>query len=67
LSGPPHQQVRCERCRDVVGVYEPVIALVEGEALRTSLAIMPERLRGAPCFHESCFESGLEASEADAV
>ncbi|HTZ85884.1 MAG TPA: hypothetical protein VMB05_04375 [Solirubrobacteraceae bacterium] len=49
-------ELRCEHCRDVIGVYEPVVTMIDGEPLRTSRAVALGHLRGAPCFHEECFQ-----------
>jgi hypothetical protein len=48
----------CERCGDVIGVYEPMIYVVDGSAVRTSRAAMdPTRENGAgPAFHAACYD-----------
>jgi hypothetical protein len=52
MDGTP----RCRHCGDVIGAYEPMIVLAEGEARRTSRAV--ERAAGAPmreCYHDACY------------
>jgi hypothetical protein len=60
MSGlPPVGPLRCDRCRDVIGAYEPVVALLEGNPVRVSRAAAEDRqLAGGPCFHEGCFNGG---------
>ena len=47
------EQLRCRRCRDVIGVYEPMVVLAEGEARETS--VLDEELQGplGDCYHRS--------------
>jgi hypothetical protein len=48
--------VTCRHCGDVIGVYEPMVLLHDGEALLTSRAAVDEALvHDAPRYHESCF------------
>jgi hypothetical protein len=48
--------LHCCVCDDVIGVYEPLIALVNGSARTTSRAAEPG-LPGAaaPYYHEACY------------
>ena len=50
------EQLRCRRCRDVIGVYEPMVVLAEGEARETS--VLNEALEGplGDCYHRRCFD-----------
>jgi hypothetical protein len=51
--------VSCRHCGDVIGAYEPMIVLVQGQARVTSLAA--ERDEDAPagdCYHRACYTSG---------
>ncbi|MFI5037083.1 MAG: hypothetical protein ACHP93_01225 [Solirubrobacterales bacterium] len=61
MEGTP----RCHHCGDVIGAYEPMIVLAEGEARRTSRAA--ERAAGAPmreCYHSACYS---QAHDEDPV
>jgi len=52
MDGP----LTCHHCRDVIGVYEPMIVLTAGEACKTSRAA--QRDAGAPtgeCYHRACY------------
>jgi len=50
--------LRCRSCGDVIGVYEPLIAVVAGRSRETSRAA--ERVPGpaalAECYHAGCYE-----------
>jgi len=48
---------RCTACDDVIGVYEPLVHVSGGAALRTSLAADPQFCRvGGDCYHLECYE-----------
>ena len=54
MSWPP----RCRHCGEPIGVYEPLIALVEGRAHETSRAAGHRSDdRDADCYHRACYES----------
>jgi hypothetical protein len=46
---------RCTRCGEVIGVYEPLVHVVDGVTLRTSRAARPEVV-DAPgaVYHAAC-------------
>lgn len=44
---------KCRHCGDVIGVYEPMIVLAEGEARKTSR--LNEDDTAGDCFHHACF------------
>lgn len=49
---------RCGVCSDVLGVYEPIVCVLDGSARHTSRAAEP--LSGHPgerCYHLGCYES----------
>jgi hypothetical protein len=48
--------LRCQHCRLVIGLYEPMIVLADGEARRTSRAAEHDRgeLVGE-CYHHACY------------
>jgi hypothetical protein len=52
-------ETRCYRCGDVIGVYEPMIALIAGGPMRSSrTALGIERTLRTVCFHVDCFPDG---------
>ena len=49
---------RCGACRDVIGVYEPLVYVSDGLARQTSLAAEPQIERaGAGCYHLGCYHA----------
>lgn len=55
-------QMTCDHCAEVIGVYEPVVVVDEGEARETSRAAEP----GVACeqgqrYHRACYMERLEA------
>ena len=53
---PGAGELRCYRCGDVIGAYEPMIALIAGTPVRTSrVALGVEQAIGKVCFHVDCF------------
>ncbi|MFI5004164.1 MAG: hypothetical protein ACHQE6_04040 [Solirubrobacterales bacterium] len=52
-------RLRCRLCGDVIGVYEPLVMLLGGHPLRTSLAAEPS-LAGAvgDAYHGGCYDAG---------
>jgi hypothetical protein len=56
--------LRCQRCEDVIGVYEPMIVVVDGQPRETSRAAddTTKALTGI-YYHRSCFaQAQAEAS-----
>lgn len=50
-------QLHCRHCGQPIGVYEPLVALVEGSAHETSRAAEPAACdSSAPCYHAGCYE-----------
>jgi hypothetical protein len=49
--------LNCQLCEETIGVYEPLITLIDGRTHETSRAAghRPDALWG-PCFHRLCFE-----------
>jgi hypothetical protein len=48
--------LRCQHCGDVIGVYEPVVVLSDGQTRDTSRAAEPDH--GEPvgeCYHRACY------------
>ena len=57
---PASTRLRCGLCEDVIGVYEPLITLADGQPRLTSRAA--EAHVGAhrdPCFHRACFGAAV--------
>jgi hypothetical protein len=49
---------RCGACSDVLGVYEPIVCVMEGTARHTSRAAEPLLARsGQRCYHLGCYQS----------
>jgi hypothetical protein len=48
ISDPMSVNPRCERCGDVIGVYEPLVTVREGRVLETSLLSSPDLVLRAP-------------------
>ena len=54
---PPVSTLRCERCGDVIGVYEPLVYVSNGCVTETSRAAEPDlSFAGRECCHARCFE-----------
>lgn len=48
---------RCRHCGEPIGVYEPLIRLLDGQALETSRALEPNVAEQAgDCYHRACYE-----------
>jgi len=56
---------RCPRCRDVIGVYEPIILLLDGRARETSRAAEPDVDGRGERYHWHCYAQLLGADSAD--
>jgi len=49
---------RCGACNDVIGVYEPVVCVLEGAVRHTSRAAEPLLAHPSErCYHRGCYES----------
>jgi hypothetical protein len=60
MNGAP----RCRRCSDVIGVYEPMILLVDGRACETSRAAEPDAGAHGDLYHRCCYARLVEADGA---
>ena len=61
------EPLRCSHCGDVIGVYEPLITVVEGQPHRTSRLADPLlTAREAGCFHPRCFEESCQGADSAA-
>ena len=54
------EAVTCQWCGDVIGVYEPRIVLVEGEAHETSSVVKPSP--EGDYYHAACYEQAYADS-----
>jgi hypothetical protein len=52
----PQRAPHCGHCGEVIGVYEPAIAVIGGQALETSRAGDEIQASAEACFHRGCFE-----------
>jgi hypothetical protein len=56
------EAARCAHCGDVIGVYEPLVTLVEGRAHETSLAAEASCAeRDVERFHRACYHQHSHA------
>jgi hypothetical protein len=47
----------CHHCGEVIGVYEPLLVLVDGRIRETSRALEPDAAgRVGDCYHRACYE-----------
>jgi hypothetical protein len=55
-------QVNCAWCGEVIGVYEPMVVVVDRQAHETSLAVEGEsaELAGALRYHRACYENVVD-------
>src|SRR5438128_9668324 len=52
----PQRPLTCRQCGEVIGIYEPLVALFGSVPVRTSRAAAEtEQLLVRPCFHADCF------------
>jgi hypothetical protein len=57
-ESPPstRQRLRCAVCRDVIGVYEPLVHVLEDLAWHTSLAAEPAvAMAAGEHYHADCY------------
>jgi hypothetical protein len=58
------QAQHCDDCGDVIGVYEPLVAIVDGHARELSRAADPHAAAHATQrFHRDCYERRNPATE----
>lgn len=53
--------LRCKHCGEVIGVYEPLVRLLDGRVHETSRALGPSHQAGEH-YHRACYER-LEGDE----
>lgn len=49
-------RLTCDHCAEVIGVYEPVVLVIDGAARETSRAAEPT-IGSEPreCYHQACY------------
>jgi hypothetical protein len=58
------QRLRCASCRDVIGVYEPLVHVLEDLAWQTSLAAEPAvAMAGGEHYHADCYSRTGQAQQ----
>jgi hypothetical protein len=51
-------RIPCARCGDVIGVYEPMVAILEGRPHKTSIAAKATSLdTSVECYHQACYDA----------
>lgn len=50
--------LRCRDCDDVIGVYEPMVVVTDGEARNTSRAAEEHPGGLDECYHHACYLQG---------
>jgi hypothetical protein len=54
---PMSETARCRHCGEVIGVYEPLVRLLDGQAHATSRVLEPDIAeRAGICYHRACYE-----------
>jgi hypothetical protein len=55
-KAPPEETLRCNRCGDVIGTYEPMVVLADGQARETAKAAEQDIARSiGECYHHACY------------
>ncbi len=54
---------RCDTCGEVIGVYEPLVVIVDGEAVQSSRAAAHWDSTDGPRFHGACYARLRSTSE----
>ncbi|HEY7932509.1 MAG TPA: hypothetical protein VID48_01680 [Solirubrobacteraceae bacterium] len=59
-----NRTLRCQYCKDVIGVYEPMIVRADGEARKTSRATEPDNTGPiGQCYHDACYVRAREQEQ----
>ncbi len=57
------QSLRCDHCGEVIGVYEPLVRVLDGRAYESSRASEPACSgRGGEHYHRACYDHVSEDS-----
>lgn len=55
-ENPRDEKLRCAYCGDVIGAYEPIIVVIDGEAQKTSRDAEQRHDRDlGECYHQDCY------------
>jgi hypothetical protein len=54
-GNPTDDRLRCAHCGDVIGAYEPMIVILDGEAHATSRSAEQSRGTGGEHYHQGCY------------
>ncbi len=55
-GNPPDEKLHCVRCGEVIGAYEPLIVVIDGEAHQTSKDLARQRdCQLEECYHHDCY------------
>jgi hypothetical protein len=46
----------CSHCHDVIGVYEPMVVVIDGQANTTSRALEQDAQCAGDWYHHDCYE-----------
>jgi hypothetical protein len=57
------KKLRCARCGDVIGAYEPLVVLRHGRAFDTSKAELADGIPPGECYHHACYTHAPERIE----
>jgi hypothetical protein len=54
--------LRCHHCGEPIGVYEPLVTLVDGHEHETSRLAEPHAASVfSACYHRECFDTGSDS------
>ena len=59
------EKLRCTRCGDVIGTYEPLVVLLDGRACDTSKAEMDDGDPLGECYHRACYAQAHGHAEGE--
>lgn len=69
MTGPSLPRLLCHHCRDVIGVYEPVVLVDDAGGVRETAAAAERGLALLPGlrFHRACFAAAGDLSARSAA
>jgi uncharacterized protein DUF2188 len=60
---PPDTRLMCAHCGDVIGTYEPLVAVIDGEPRITSQAAEPSIAQRGELLHGECFAESVAGAD----